>query len=147
MLYGHHIEELSRRIYQPRTPTLRVSVRYQPTDWPRLWLMSGDETGAEGVDTLHVTLPRETFFAGPWPQTALPLPRPGTWKRYRADLAWAAAVVRSRGWTLSEDERALTHALDEHGRRPWTWVAARLHRSWKLAGCLRWRRRTQGDGR
>ena len=119
-LYDEDVDELDWRIYAPRLRRLAIAICNEEwtTDQPRFWLMDGDEEGSPDADILRISVDRETFFAPKsWPAAPPPWPRVGTWQRYRADVAWAKALLECVAWTLTEEEQALMDALEAYGRQ------------------------------
>jgi len=112
-------DELDWRIYAPRVRRLLVYIGIEESSagHPRLWLMDGDYDGEPPSDVLQVAIPRDMFFGKTWPDWNRPLPRLGTWARYRDDLRWFEALVDQLGWTLSDEEQALVDALEAYAQQ------------------------------
>jgi hypothetical protein len=119
ILEDEDVNELDWRVYAPRTRHLTIYIcnaEWQ-TDTPRLWLMDGDEEDSPDRDLLRITIDSETFWAKSWQRWGGPAARAGTWNRYRQDIAWVKEAIRSLGWTLTGEERALVAALEDYARQ------------------------------
>jgi len=119
ILEDEDVNELDWRIDAPRTRHL--SIELHNAEWataaPRLWLMDGDAEDSPDRDLLRLTIDSETFWAKSWPRWGRPAARAGTWGRYRRDVAWVKETIRSLGWTLTDEERALVAALEDYARQ------------------------------
>jgi hypothetical protein len=122
------LNELDWRITAPNAHRLEIMVGYVRTDEPdkpRLWLMDACDGYGPDEDYLEFTIERSHTREGlsgvtgsAWRATHTnPLPRIGTWRRYREDVAHARGLIEVLGWTLTDEEHALMDALEEYSRQ------------------------------